>query len=265
MNPKSLVPLSLAPLALAAGLATGLATPAAAVDWRWTVTPYVWATDVGVDVRVDDRVLVDETIAIEDLLEDVETIAQVRLEARRGGHAFGGVFLDLFDVTLRDDPQAIGLPTGVGTATFAPEMGMTFLDLGGVVDARGDGQGLQWFYGVRLLNQRATIDAEVALADGSATARTIEVDETLVDGLVGVRYSRAFGDRFSLQTQADVSTGGTEFTWSAGPTFGVALGRTRRTVATVGYRHLVVDFDSDHDVDATMTLSGVVAALRVEF
>jgi hypothetical protein len=260
MNTKSFVPLSLAPLALAAGLAT----PAAA-EWRWTVTPYVWASDVGIDVRVDDRVLVDETIAIADLLEDVETIAQVRLEARRDGHALGGAFLDLFDVTLADEAQTIGMPSGAGTATFAPEMGMTFLDLGGVLDPRGDGQGLQWLYGVRLLNQRATIEAQVDFADGSVKTRTIEIDETLVDGLVGVRYTRALGRRFSVQAQADVSSGGTELTWSAGPTFGVALGRTHRTVATLGYRHLEVDFDSEQNFDATMTLSGVVAALRLNF
>lgn len=35
--------------------AFALANSAAAADWKWNVTPYAWATDVGIDVKVDDR------------------------------------------------------------------------------------------------------------------------------------------------------------------------------------------------------------------
>jgi hypothetical protein len=258
---KSLV---FVPVAVA-GLITSIAgVPVSAADWRWTATPYIWASDIGVDVAVDDRTLVDTTIRIADLLEDVETIAQVRLDARRDGNPWAGLFLDVFDVTLADEPATVTLPNG-SSARLESEMGMTLLDLGGVVDPQGDGQGLQFLYGARLLNQRATIDATVA-SSPSGTAHELEIDETLVDALIGVRYRREIGERFQIQAQADVSTGGTERTWSAGPTLGWKVGRS--TSALLGYRHMVIDFDTsdaDAEVDATMTLSGVVAGLQFTF
>lgn len=237
-------------------------TAATASAWRWSVTPYAWATDVGIDVEVDDRQLVDETIAIEDLLEDLDTIAQVRLEAQKGAH---GLFLDLFDVTLSDDAQTIALPSGDGQATLAPEMGMTILDLGGIYDPRGDHEGFQLLYGARVVNQRATIDAEVELAGGTTRSRELESDDTLVDALVGLRYLWKLGDRFSVQAQADLSKGGTELTWSAGPTLGYTFGDGGRYTAMAGYRRMVVDFDTAENVDAKMTLSGALVGLRIAF
>lgn len=245
---------------LVAALVLQAAAPAVADGWRWTVTPYAWATNVGIDVEVADRELVDETIPVEDLLEDLDTIAQVRVEAQKGAH---GLFLDLFDVNLSDDATTRALPSGRGEATFTPEMGMTILDLGGIYDPRGDGAGFQLLYGARILNQRATIDAEVAFADGSTSARELEIDDTLVDALVGFRYLRPIGERFTFQAQADLSAGGTELTWSAGPTLGYRFGRSGRYTALAGYRHMVVEFDTPATVDATMTLSGFLAGLRI--
>lgn len=245
-----------------AALAFAGASSVSAADWQWSLTPYAWATEVGVDVRVDDRQLVDETISVEDLLEDLETVAQVRLEAQRGAH---GLFVDLFDVTLSDDAKTSALPAGNGTATFAPEMGMTLLDLGGIYDPQGDQEGFQLLYGARILNERATIAAEVRFDNGDTRSRDLEVDDTLVDALVGFRYLCPIGRRFMVQIQADVSKGGTESTWSASPTVGYRIGESGRYTALAGYRRMVVKFDTDDRVDATMTLSGFVAGLRIAF
>jgi len=247
--------------AIAALLVAG-SSVAGAGDWKWTVTPYAWATDVGVDVKVDDRQLVDEAISVEELLEDLDTIVQVRLEAQKGAH---GLFVDLFDVTLSDDATTIALPSGSGEAKLTPKMGMTILDAGAFWDPNGDQQGFQLLYGARLLNERATIGAELSRTDGTTTARTLEIDDTFVDALVGVRFIRPVGKRFSYQMQADVSKGGTELTWSAGPTLGYSFGETGKYTATAGYRRMVVDFDTAEAVDATMTLSGFLAGLRITF
>lgn len=39
-------------LALIAAFGSG---PASAGDWQWTITPYGWLADVGLDVTVNDR------------------------------------------------------------------------------------------------------------------------------------------------------------------------------------------------------------------
>lgn len=259
----------LRPLALAALAAAALPFDAAAEqranDWTWTVTPYAWATDVAVDVALDERTLVDQEISAEELLADLDTILQVRIEAQKGRHGF---FLDLFDVTLSDAAQSIALPNGAGDVALTPAMGMTIAELGGIFDPQGDGTGFQLLYGARILNERADIDAVFALADGGAVRRDFEVDETFVDALVGFRFSRRFGGRWSYEVKADLSKGGTELTWSAGPALSYAFGDTRRYAATVGYRRMVVDFeatDPAETVDATMTLSGPYVALRVGF
>src|SRR5690606_29679488 len=96
--------------------------------------------------------------------------------------------------------------------------------------------------------------------------RRYEIDDTLVDAMVGVRYVRRFGERWSLETKADLSTGGTELTWSAAPSLGYSFGAERRYTAQAGYRRMVVDFDTADapvDVDAEMTLSGFLVGLRV--
>jgi len=245
----------------AAALVVAGASSVSASEWKWSVTPYAWATDVGIDVSIDDRQVIDETISVKDLLEDLDTIAQVRFEGQKGAHGF---FVDLFDVNLSDDAATIALPSGA-EASLTPEMGMTILELGAIYDPNGDQKGFQILYGTRILNERATIDAEIRRTDGSTAATSFEVDDTFVDALVGFRYIRPIGERFSYEIQADVSKGGTELTWSAGPTLGYSFGESGKYTATAGYRRMVVDFDTAENVDAKMTLSGFVAGLRFSF
>lgn len=252
----------IATCAMASATALQLAAGAAhASDWKWTVTPYAWATDVGVRVEVEDRAVVDETISIADLMEDLDTIAQVRLEAQKGAH---GVYLDLFDVTLSDDATTVTLPRG-GTATFSPQMGMTIAELAGLFDPRGDQQGFQLLYGARILNQRAEIDATFEPAAAPAVDRRYDITDTVVDAMLGIRFLHRFDSHWSVAAKADLSTGGTDLTWSASPTLGYTLGESGRYTLTAGYRYMEVDFAASEKVAAEMTLSGFVAGLRIAF
>lgn len=238
------------------------AADAFASDWQWHVTPYVWATDIAVDASIDDRQVVDAEIPVEDLIEDIDTIAQVRIEARHGRH---GVMLDLFDVTMSKEPGRATLPNGAGEALLSSEVGMTILDLAGVYDPKGDGQGLSFLFGARILDQRAEIDARFDLGSGTSVAKRYETGETLIDALVGVRFDRSLTPRWTYRMQADVSTGGTDLTWSAGPSVGWRFGKRERYELLAGYRYMEVDFASDDAVEATMTLSGFSTGLRVSF
>lgn len=243
------------------------AAEAGASDWKWSVTPYAWATDVGVDVTLDDRQVLDKEIAFTDLLEDLETIAQVHIEAQRGAH---GVMFDLFDVQLAEDGSRLSLPAvagapGTNEAVLSSEIGMTILELGGFYDPRGDQQGFSLLYGTRILDQRAEINAEYDLASGTTAFRSYETGETLVDGLLGVRYIKRFSPRWSYLARVDASTGGTRLTWSAGSSIAYAFGAEGRYALTAGYRRMVVDFKSEDALDADMTLSGFGVGLRVAF
>ncbi len=253
MNPKH---------SRAAALALALAAvPAAsASDWRWSVTPYAWGTDVGVDVDLAGREVVDETIAVTDLLEDIDLIFQGRVEAQKGQH---GALLDVFYAGMSDDASGVALPGDAGEAAIDWKMDMTILDVAGFFDPKGDGGGLQFLYGVRVLDQRATVDAALTTASGDAQ-QPYETSDTLVDALAGVRFAMPLSRRLAVRTQLDVSTGGTDHTWSAFPSVAWAFAGGRRAV-TAGYRHMTVDFDAAHGMDSKLTLSGPVLGLRMSF
>jgi hypothetical protein len=245
---------------LAVAAISGTATQAA--DWRWTVTPYAWATDIGVDVKIDDESVIDETIPVEDLLEDLETVFSVHAEAQKGEY---GVMIDLFDVTLEDHSSDLQLPLEAGQADLVSEIGMTILDFAGTFDPKGDQQGVSFYFGTRILNQRATIDAEFALNSGADLQRRFETDDTLVDGLVGVRLSKRFSKRWSYQMQADVSLGQTEYTWSVGPTIAYQLGSSGRYALTAGYKRMKIDFEDEGALDTELTMSGATLGFRFSF
>lgn len=247
---------------IAALIALAAAGPAAAEEWNFSVTPYVWATDVGMNVSVRDRTLVDATIPFEDLLEDLESAAILRADAMRGAH---GIAIDLFDVTVADDGARMPLPGGSGDElALDAEIGMTLLDVAGVYDPAGDRRGPALVYGVRIVGQEEDITATIEGGE-SGTSRRYRADDTFVDGLVGLRYAGDLPGRWSYELAADVSTGGTELTWSVNPSIGFTFGANDQYRLTAGYRHLAVDFDTKPGVDMDMTLDGFLVGFRFAF
>lgn len=235
---------------------------ARAEAWRWQLTPYLWATDVSVGVEVDDRQVADTTIPVEDLVEDLEAIVQVRAEGQRGPH---GVAFDLFHVTLEDEVSGLELPEGAGRADLDSRVGMTLVDVAGLFDPKGDRRGVSILYGTRVLFQHATIDAAFDLATGTSATRRYAMSDTLVDALVGVRFGGTFARRFSYQLQLDASAGDTDHTWSAGPSLTYTFGSSGRYALTAGYRYMKIDFEDEGDLDSEMDLSGILLGFRFSF
>lgn len=248
-------------LILIVGAATGRAA-AAPAEFHWTFTPYAWATDVGVDVELDGRQAVDETIPVSDLMEILDTIVQLRLEGQYGAH---GVALDLFDVTMSDEARGLALPQGAGTADLDAEIGMTIADLAAFYDPQGDGRGLVILAGARLISERATVDARFDLAAGPDADERYETDELLVDMLIGLRYSLRLSRHWSTQMQVDASAGQTDLTWSTNPSLAYGFGDSGRFALLAGYRFMQIDFADEDGLDPEMSLSGVLVGLRTRF
>lgn len=237
-----------------------LASAAAASDWTWNITPYAWATDAG--VSINDRQVADTTIDVSDLAEDLSFTTQGRVEARRGRH---GVMLDAFYIHLEDDGQRFGLPVG-GEVVADGDLALTILDLGGVFNPRGNGDGLSVLYGARMVDRDIEVDARFNLGPGVTLAQSYEVSETLYDAMLGARYAGRITPRWTYAVQADASTGGTEQTWSGLAAFGYSFGGRYTLIA--GYRYMDIQFEKDSAigaVDADVTLSGVISGLRIAF
>jgi hypothetical protein len=253
---------SLSAMLGATTLALSLLTGAAqAKPWRFSVTPYAWATDMGIDTKLDGRQVVDKTIPVGDLIKDIDTIFQMRLEATNGTF---GVMIDAFDVTMSSEKYGVALPDDAGTADLASDIGMTIGDIAGIYGPQRL-RGLAFLGGTRIINDRATIDATFRPAPGVSVAQSYDTDETLVDGLFGMRFGMPFSRHWGAQMQADVSTGGTDYTWSAGPTLSYSFGTLGRFGINAGYRGMKIDFQDEGGLDNQLTLSGFVVGFRASF
>ena len=232
-------------------------------EWKMSVTPYLWATDLGIDVSYADHEVVDVTLPFEDLLEDLETVAQLRVEAMRGQH---GVAIDLFDVTLADEGASVDVPNGSGDSlVLDTENGMTILDLTGIYNPKADGTGVSVLYGMRVINQRNEIGATLVSGGEAAVSASYDLNDTFTDALVGLRYAGNLPKNWSYEITADMSSGDTELTWSVAPAIGYTFGDKDQFSVTAGYRHMLVDFETQEPVDMDMSLSGLLIGFRYQF
>lgn len=250
-------------VAVLVSLAPAVPSASHAGDWSLSVTPYVWATDVGVAVDADGHEIVDETIPVSDLLDVLDTIAQIRLEGR---YKSFGLALDFFDVNLSDALRDRALPHEVGQADVNLQMGLTILDVAGFYIVGEGRNALSILCGARVIEERATFDAVIEPAwQEPGAAQSYETEEALVDGLLGLRVSHRFSRHWSTQMQADLTTGDTDYTWSAAPTLRCTFGSMDRYTASAGYRHMAVNFASEHGIDSAMTLSGFQVGFGMTF
>lgn len=250
---------------VAAGIALSLivaASPAKAGDWKFTATPYVWATDLAVKADVNGRQVVNETVSIGDLVKQLDTIFQGRFDAQ---YRTIGLSADVFDVTMSDQVDGVALPQGMGTGSFTPDIRMTIFDLAATYTPVMRRRSISALGGMRLVYERADVDANLNLSAGPSVAQNYNAHDTLVDGLIGARFVQPLSPRWGVQGQVDVSTGGTNYTWSAAPSVFYVFDAARHYALSAGYRHMHIDFKDSDGFDADMALSGALVGFRWSF
>ena len=243
-----------------------VATPAAASDWAWSVTPYAWFTDVGSDVSINDHEIAESEVDVADILDDTDFLIMLRVEAQIGRH---GLFGDLLYLDLGDEDRRVPLPGPAGGELIAKsDLETTILDLGGIYNPRGDGMGFAVLYGARIIDMDQEIDARVEIGPGTSPSRRIEASGTLYDALVGVRYVAQLSDRWLFNTRADASTGGSELTWSALLGAGWTFGEGGRHALLGGYRYMEIEFEEEDrgaEVETQLKLAGPYVAVKFGF
>jgi len=236
---------------------------AAAEKWKWSLTPYFWLTDLGVDVEIKDRQVVNTEIDVKDLAEDLTLTFQVHAEGQRG---VNGLLLDLYYVKLEESGKTVSVPPPFGgTAVLDTEIDMTILEAGGLFDAKGDQEGFQLLYGARVIDQQADIDAQFTPVAGPTTSRRFDPGDTVYDGLLGVRWVKKFGHGWSTSLRGDVSAGGTDLTWNVNTTVAWSFGTDGRFAVTGGYRRMEMQFKEEDSVESEMVLSGPILGFRFLF
>jgi len=246
----------------------GLALPAAAQsnDWQWNLTPYFWGANTGVDVKLDDQELVDVSIPLDDIIDRLDFAFMVDFQGQRGRNGF---LIDLATYDFNDDPVRFPLPGGISELVASGDLEMTQLDFGGIYNPSGNGMGFTLIYGVRMLDVDQEIDAYVDAGGTQRDSQRYAAAETFWDGLLGARYLLPFADSWLLQLKADVSTGSTEYTWSALAGVGYTFGSRDQYTVLGGYRYMEYDFEQDVAahvrIASSMTLDGFYGAFRFGF
>jgi hypothetical protein len=237
-------------------------TPARADDWQWSVTPYVWATDLGANVSIPGRPAIDRTISFGDLIKDLDMTAQVHVEAQHGRN---GVTFDMFSNQLSKDSQFALPQLGGASASLSSKITMTVLDAGGVFSPSAGPDGFKLLYGSRMFIQRASIDARIAPAPSVTLDEHQDFDATTIDALIGAGYSQRLFGGLSVLAHGDASTGGTRYTWTGSAGLSYAFGSSGRYAVTAGYRRMQIKLSGDGSPDTRLTLKGFASGVRVSF
>src|SRR5262249_10809369 len=143
---------SFRPRSAGVAIAAALLLPAAAAasDWHWSLTPYVWASGVGMDAKIHDQQVVDSTTKFSDLIDQPKFAFQVNLQGQHGKHGF---LVDANYVSVGDGQSRVTLP-GPGSPTWVAEADLrqTLVDVAGIYNPQGDGEGFGLLYGARIFD-----------------------------------------------------------------------------------------------------------------
>lgn len=182
------------------GLATAL--PASADDWSWSVVPYAWATDIGLDLFVNDDPVVDADVSFSDLMDKRDAAMQLHFEGRRGR---GGFFFDLTYLGVSSAQATGARPPLPGGTQIESDLDTTLAEAGGFYRLSGDTHGLELIFGARVLDLDLTMD--FALPPPLTGTQRLSGGDTFTDGFAGLRYSTSFAERWKFMARGDVGAG----------------------------------------------------------
>lgn len=211
-----------------------LSAPAFAGDWEYTVTPYIWAPSLDLNLGVGPNAPVNGEVS---MLEVIDGALLLQGQARNGRWSFFGElnYLNLSDEfgIAPTDPRAEWRVKGTMISLAA---GYAVYD---TADTRVEVMG-----GVRAWDLETS--TEVSDLKASQTS-------SFVDPMIGVRLETPVGGNFTFHGLANI--GGSNFGSDRQIEAIAQLNWpwTERTSVSAGYRYLSLDFDEDQVlIDATM-------------
>lgn len=217
---------------------------------QWSVTPYLWATHTSFDLRLRDQALGSGELSFSDLLDITDESVMVNVEAGRGQWSVLADVTYLETSAIQDralltvhtrskqsfiDVAAAFWPGGVGSS----------LSLVGGLRSTGFDDRYQFRLNQQLLSERRSTD-------------------DYLDVLLGVRYRFELSDRWSLQTEGNVSFGDSEGTFLARAFLAVALGSRDRYEVLFGYQYKEAEFVSG-DLKTEFVYDGPGAGFSFRF
>ncbi|MCK5376255.1 MAG: hypothetical protein KAJ97_04175 [Acidobacteria bacterium] len=224
----------------------------AAGGWNWSITPYIWASDISEDLILHGEVVGGGDTEFKDLLEVVDTSLQLHFEGIRDRW---GLFADLTYIDLSDSE------TGeLEILRFDVEITETLFEAGALYRPGGQSGKLDLLFGARLL----TVDEVYRLQLGELDPIESSIDESYVDALIGARYHIPLSQRWVISLRGDLSLGGTDLMWTAQGMVGWRFGAKRNSAVFLGYRYRDMKY-SKADFEVEKTLSGPGLGVKIGF
>jgi hypothetical protein len=256
-------------LGLAGLMLTATLTPtvaAAAEDWEFAVTPYLWGAGINGTATVGSHEA-DLEKTFSETLDDLDFAAMVNLQARKGRF---GLYSDVLFLGQGDTGE-VTTPAGARLLEVSTDLDTWIIDFGASWEAArwgqaapGKGGFVDLLLGGRYWNLETEISADSPLLAGE---RSLEKSMDWVDPIVGARCSAVLTPKLQLLGRADVGGfdlgSGSKLTWSASAYLGWRF--SPLVSAWAGYKHLVVEREDDQENSVDLAFSGPVLGVAFTF
>jgi hypothetical protein len=231
-----------------------LTSPArAADDWNWSITPYIWASNISEDLLILGEIEGGGDTEFKDLLDIADTSLQLHFEGTRDRW---GLFADLTYVELSDSETG-----DLELLRFDVEIQETLFEAGAIFRPGGRSGNFDLLFGARLMS----LDEKYRLQLGERDPRERSIDEAFLDALIGARYRIPLSERWMISLRGDLSLGGTDFIWTAQGLLGWRFGAKRNSAVFVGYQYRDMKYNKGENIEVERTFSGPALGVKIGF
>jgi len=213
--------------ALIATFAASAQEGAPSAPWQFTVTPYLWAAGLDGDTVANGVGSEIDTGYSFFSLDNLDWTLGTAFEAQKGRWT---LLVDALYVEFSDefDPPAF--------ADTEAEVSGGFLETSAALPTVSV-PGLEVVFGMRYVTLSSTVQLTPSVVG--------DASKGWLDPLVGVRYERAFNDRWSMNLRGDIGGFGVSSDLAANIAATVGMRVTQATTLRFGYRVLHMDFADD--------------------
>ena len=244
------VPLTLTIVAL---LSVGMVEAQTVERWEWSITPYLWATDISEDLILDGTIVGGGDTEFNDLVDKLDTSLQLHFEGIKNRW---GMFADLNYVELSDTE------TGEqGLARFEVDIEEAVYEVGAIYRPGAASGRFDLLFGGRVL----AIDERYQLSLAGLEPLRTSVDDSYLDALIGARFHIPISNRWMMSLRGDVSAGDTDYIWTAQGLIGWRFGSRRQSSVFVGYRYRGMKYTKADVLEVKKSLSGFGMGVKIGF